>query len=187
MEPTRLNGNVPAGKKAVAEEPQPSPAVQSVAAPEPTATPDPPRRERVPRRVTAYATHDVAASGTAAWAVALLMHDDGGRTERREIGGTLPDPNGRAASMRAIRECVLAACEGSSRAFVTVETPSEQCVRAATDGGHPGARLPGEEHVWEAVDAAAAIHVVEFKVARTSIDRDLSERCDRLVRSLLEN
>lgn len=148
--------------------------------------PQPPRRVRIARTVNAFAATDVAATGMAAWAAVLVSHDDEGRTETREISGTMMDPNGRAAAIRAVRECVLAACESSSLASVVIETPSEQCVRAAAEGGTPGSRLPGEESAWEEIDRASAIHRIEVRIARHAVDRELSERCDRLLRRRLE-
>jgi len=182
MEPTRLQSALAKGKAQAATE-----APRTVAElPKPVPLPSPPQREKVARTVNAYAATDLSPSGTAAWAVVMVSHDDEGRTETREISGTMVDPNGRAASIRAMRECVLAACESSLRATLVVETPSEQCVRAASDGGAPGSRLPGEEAAWDEIDRAASIHRIEFRVARRALDRELSERCDRLLRKHLE-
>jgi len=180
MEPSRLQ-SAPAKGKAAPE----SPKIQAES-PKPVPLPSPPQREKVARTVNAYAATDLSPTGTAAWAVVMVSHDDEGRTETREISGTMVDPNGRAASIRALRECVMAACESSLRATLVVETPSEQCVRAASEGGAPGSRLPGEEAAWDEIDRAAAVHRIEFRVARRALDRELSERCDRLLRKHLE-
>lgn len=156
---------------------------------DPSSDPDSPaieaRRNRPTRKVSAFCAIDIAPSGTAAWAVAISAHDEDGRMETREISGTMQDPSGRAVSVKALHECVLAACGDSSGANVVIETPSEQCVRAAVGGGSPGSRLPGEESLWEDIDRAAAAHRIEFRVARFALDRELSERCDRILRKRL--
>jgi ribonuclease HI len=198
MEPTRLQQTA---AKRSAPEPVasdgPAPAavekVDVAAAPVPVdlSSPPPihdvrPERRKTGRRVVAFAASDVATSGLAAWVVAMVCHDDDGRAETREISGTVMDPSGRTAAIKAVHECLLAACETSSTASVLLETPSDRCVRAATSGGMPGSRLSGEEEFWNDVDRLHAIHRIEIRRAERAVDRDLAERCDRMLRRLMD-
>jgi len=145
-----------------------------------------PQRKKTKRRVMAFAASDVAANGVAAWVVAMVCHDEDGRAETREISGRMTDPSGRLAAIKAVHECLLAACESSSCASVLLETPSERCVRAAIHGGSPGSRLAGEETLWADIDRLHAVHRIEIKRAERAVDRDLAERCDRMLRRLMD-
>jgi len=186
MEPSRPNSApLPKRKRKAASSAKGQTGAVSTAPAEEKAI-EPPKRKKATRSVTAYATTDVSPTGKAAWASVLISHDDDGRLEIREIGGTLHDPSGRLVAIKSLHECVLAACEQASRANVLIETPSEACVRAAIGGGSPGSRLPDEDAIWSDIDRAASLHRIEFRHARHSLDRDLSERCDRMLRRLLE-
>jgi ribonuclease HI len=201
MEPLRFQQPVAPTKKNLPEAPkefaapvevkvQILPETIPVVEPAPQAIPTPvenrPERRKTGRRVHAFAASDVAASGVAAWVVAMVCHDDDGRAETREISGTLADPSGRMAAIKAVHECLLAACETSSIASIMLETPSDRCVRAASNGGTPGSRLAGEEDYWNDVDRLHAIHRIEIRRAERAVDRDLAERCDRMLRRLME-
>jgi len=187
MEPTRFQAAPQPGQSRKPAAPAEAPMPRVLPEAPRAEAPLPPQRIKVARTVNAFAATDVSHTGMAAWAAVLVSHDDDGRTETREISGTMLDPNGRAAAIRAIRECVLAACETASLASVIIETPSEQCVRAAAEGGTPGSRLPGEEAAWDEIDRASAVHRIEVRLARHAMDRELSERCDRLLRRRLED
>lgn len=181
MEPSRLQSSqVLTHRKERTEDRKPEQQPELAPAHAPAAVA--PVRDKVARHVTAYASTDVDSSGRAAWAVALSSHDDDGRTEIREISGTMHDPTGRAASLRALREAILAACETASRASVLIETSSELGIRGAVEGDRPGSRLPGEEAIWDEIDRASSLHRIEFRHVPASLDRELSERCDRMLR-----
>lgn len=162
-------------------DPAPSPPPETLQAPEAR-----PHRKKTTRRVTAFAAADVTADGLAAWVVAMVCHDGDGRTETREISGKINDPSGRMAAIKAVHESLLAACENSSCASILLETTSDRCVRAASNGGTPGSRLPGEEDVWNDIDRLHAVHRIEIRHAERAVDRDLSERCDRMLRRLTD-
>lgn len=187
MEPIRLQQTTSSKKSQPSNFPKESiqPAVR-IEQPTISNSYDIPQRKKTTRRVMAFAASDVAANGIAAWVVAMVCHDDDGRAETREISGRMSDPSGRLASIKAVHECLLAACESSTCASVLLETPSDRCVRAATNGGSPGSRLAGEEEFWADMDRLQAIHRIEIKHAERAVDRDLAERCDRMLRRLMD-
>lgn len=137
------------------------------------------------RWVTAFTTTDVSPDGEAAWVVALRSHDKSGRIEERTFGAVVNDPTGRAAAVEGFRACVTEACRGTSRAHLTIETPSEFLIRGVTDAHVPGVRLESETESWREIDEIMESHSVHHRLRTRASDTDLAVRSDVMMRDLL--
>jgi hypothetical protein len=124
--------------------------------------------------------------GTAdgAWAVAMLVHERGGRQEIRDICGPAQDSTGRASALRAAFELFAAIGDGESQ--VRIETPAEFLVRGMSDGDSgERTRLQDEAEAWSSIERLCEAHRVEWRSATPGARRDLADRCDRMIRRAL--
>lgn len=175
MEPTEFMPQQPPRETQREAPVPPAPPAASV-------LPSPPRRLQAARSVAACVLADLSADGMGAWAVSIRSFSDA-RDEERLIYGTCRDPNGRAAWLTGLRECVLAVCADVERARGRIDVADEHMVRAAT--GAPGTRYPAEEQAWADIDAALACHDLTISHVQRSISNEGFEMCDRKIRFLL--
>jgi len=178
MEPTEF---MPQPQKEVPHEGPSATDEQSAAQSEP---PSPPRRVQAARNVSACVLADLSSEGIGAWAVSLRSFADG-RNEERIIYGTCRDPNGRAAWLAGLHECILAVCADVERAKGKIDVADEHMVRAAT--GAPGTRYASEEKVWAEIDAALAYHDLTISHVNHRVSDEGFEMCDRKIRFLLSS
>lgn len=97
--------------------------------------------------------------------------------------GRLPDTNGRANGLKAIHECVLAACADTAKASVRIEVGQEFLVSGINN--LPGARIASEEAVWNDVDAAMAVHEIAVAYREGGLSHAEVEKCHRKIQFVL--
>lgn len=185
MEPSRLNVARRTGAEIAPEQ-------RAESMPSPAAPPAPslPPRTASERFVEIFADADAdPESGRGAWGVVMEARERGGRRETREICGPSPDATGRTSCIKAVLEALRAVDEGGPGASVRLETPSDFVVRAMSDPAHrpSGIRLESEESSWAELDALCARHAVDWRHVPSGMDREIGERCDRLVRRVLSS
>lgn len=186
MEPSHLIKARPEKKKPKKKKEPVSPQVEPV----PEADPQPevsflPKETGPERWITAFTMTDVSPDGDAVWVVSLRSHDKGGRIDERTFGSVIKDPTGRAAAVEGLKACLIDSCHGTSKAHLTIETPSESLIRSATDGHLPDTRMSEELESWDLVESVSQNHSVHYRLRAKASDPDLSVRAELLLRELM--
>ena len=139
--------------------------------------------------VELYAYTDGACSGNpgpGGWGVVLLAIDDGAEVKRRELSGGAPETTNNRMELQAAIEALTAL---ERRSKITIVTDSVYVKDGITKWIH-GWKAKGWKkkgglknvELWQALDAATALHDVTWEWIKGHAGHEHNERADELAR-----
>lgn len=107
------------------------------------------------------------------------------RYSNLEVGGSLYDPRTRITYLNAIYECLNNICKNTEKLIAKIDISSDDIMRGINNT--PGSRLLDEEYLWNNIDLYTnkENYDISFKVTNSLVDRELAEKCDRMLRRIL--
>lgn len=142
------------------------------------------RRQASERTVACFAATERLDDGRASWAITMRIASNSGRTERRDVYGSIEDKTGNKIIPKLVHELALALCLEESHATVDIKLTDyaiQRCLPDQTDT--PADYLKFEEAAWTDVQACFAKHAITSRVVAMTLSDDQQERCDKLLKN----